>query len=490
MYFAACPAAARLRAQHCRGACSDAGSRAAFWIIVGAAAWCPRWTAAAPVEIPFAQAALFAAERPEVKACDGGLGPKCDNPYPAMFAWRYATNNLRLAVNALPESERRMHKSTVSWVALISEQVDAFFKQPTAETLANAVGNARQVFDSLKGWMATAAPSKMEVPDSASAGVGFLPGNRSLRVVADKAAKPAEAEVRLANGVEMPVLGFGTWQLVGQLAYEATLFALQTGYRHIDTAQAYGNEKEVGRALKESGVPRRELFVATKLSDPEDFEPQRLIARFEQQLQSLQVDYIDLYMLHSPGASVESTRAAWQVLELLYDSGVVRALGVSNFGRGELENLLSYARIPPVYVQNKFSIYNPGEQQVAHDSSLMGYLKTHGIAMMGYSVINPWPFLIPPMEDPHVLAISKRVGRTPAQVLHRWALQLGTAVIPKSGTAERILSNSQLFDFHLSEVDMRLLNGIVTLAESTLSKFAPAWVEDVYDLSAGVLSVA
>merc|ERR1711879_1095029 len=102
----------------------------------------------------------------------------------------------------------------------------------------------------------------------------------------------------------------------------------------------------------------------------------------------------------------------------------------------------------------------------------MGYARSKGIAMMGYSVINPWPFVLPPMQDPHVVAIAQRLGKTPAQVLHRWALQLGAAVIPKSGTAERILENARVFDFHLAEVDMRLLNGIVTMAESTVSTLA------------------
>jgi len=345
-----------------------------------------------------------------------------------------------------------------------------------------AVGNARQVFDSLKGWMAAAPPSVLDVPDDASAGVPFLPAGRSLRIVSNPATKAADAEVRLANGVEMPVLGYGTWQLVGKQCYEATLFALKAGYRHIDTAQAYGNEEEVGRALVDSGIPRHELFIATKLSEPGDYEPQRLLEQFLQQLQNLRVEYVDLYMLHGPAESPEATRASWSILEQLYKAGVIRALGVSNFGAKELTELLATAVVPPVYVQNKFSIYNPGEQQVTHDTSLMEYIKAKGIVMMGYSVINPWPFALPPLSDPHVLSIARRAGRTPSQVLHRWALQLGTGVIPKSGTAERILENSNLFDFHLSEVDMRLLNGIVTLTESSLSKFGPTWVENIYGI--------
>lgn len=144
----------------------------------------------------------------------------------------------------------------------------------------------------------------------------------------------------------------------------------------------------------------------------------------------------------------------------------------------------------PVYVQNKFSIYNPGEQQVNAKQSLMSFLHSNRITMMGYSVINPWPFAMPPMKDPHVLAIASRLRKSPSQVLHRWALQLGAGVIPKSGNAARIEENAQLFDFELSEVDMRLLSGLVTLSESTVSKVKPEWTEDVYQLGTGVRAVS
>eukprot|EP00438_Fugacium_kawagutii_P003997 Skav213108 [mRNA] locus=scaffold403:18449:19021:+ [translate_table: standard] len=178
----------------------------------------------------------------------------------------------------------------------------------------------------------------------------------------------------------MPVLGFGTWQLLGQTCYEATAHALHVGYRHIDTAQAYGNEAEVGRALVDSKIPRRELFVVTKLSNPGEYQAPQLLARFASQLRALQTDYVDLYMLHSPGPSKEATIAAWRAMEQLYHQGQIRALGVSNFGREDLESLLADASVPPVYVQNKFSIYSPGEQRIDTSRSLMGFLKEKGIA--------------------------------------------------------------------------------------------------------------
>jgi len=169
-------------------------------------------------------------------------------------------------------------------------------------------------------------------------------------------------------------------------------------------------------------------------------------------------------------------------MELLHDQGKVRALGVSNFGISELEELWSFARVKPVYVQNKFSIYSPGEQQVG-PTSVLPYARERGIQVMGYSVINPWPFLLPPMQDPHVLAVAARYGKTAAQVLHRWALQLGVAVIPKSATAARIEENAKLFDFELSEVDMRILNGLVCLSEAMLgAPPTPSWGDDVYGI--------
>jgi diketogulonate reductase-like aldo/keto reductase len=382
-----------------------------------------------------------------------------------------------------------MHKSTVALVAQISTELQAFFEQPTETTFMVAVSNARQVFDALSGWMSTSPPSSVEMDDGAAVGVPFLYGGQSMRILADPGAGPGDAKVRLANGVEMPVLGFGTWQLDDQACYEATMHALKVGYRHIDTAQGYGNEGSVGLALSDSGIPRRQVFLVTKLSDQGDYEPEALVRAFKNQLRALQTNYIDLYMLHSPGSTPELTRRAWEKLEELYRSGKIRALGVSNFNMQQLQELIDSVTIPPVYVQNKFSIYSPGEQQVNNDAALMSYLRGKGIVMMGYSVINPWPFIMPPMEDPHVLAIADRLGKSPSQVLHRWALQLGAGVIPKSGNPARIEENSKLFDFALSEVDMRLLSGLVTLSESTVSAVKPAWMEDVYDLGVGVRAV-
>eukprot|EP00747_Dinoflagellata_sp_TGD_P170227 gnl/TRDRNA2_/TRDRNA2_201243_c0_seq1.p1 gnl/TRDRNA2_/TRDRNA2_201243_c0~~gnl/TRDRNA2_/TRDRNA2_201243_c0_seq1.p1 ORF type:complete len:286 (-),score=42.41 gnl/TRDRNA2_/TRDRNA2_201243_c0_seq1:49-906(-) len=277
----------------------------------------------------------------------------------------------------------------------------------------------------------------------------------------------------------MPILGLGVWELHAA-AYQSVRWALDEGYRHIDTAQVYDNEHEVGRAIRDSGLSRELVFIVTKLGRFEQHADVRRI--FGEQLQKLGVDYVDLYMLHS---AHEERLAAWRELEALYDEGRIRALGVSNFNIEQLEELWQEARVKPVYLQNKFSIYEPGARDEARRSeSLMEWLVTHRMVMTGYSVIHPGHgSYLSPLDDPHVKAIASRLGRTPSQVLHRWLLQLGAAVIPRSTKRERIRENGQLFDFALAETDMRLLNGIASLAASSPGRRAPAWCEDIYGLS-------
>lgn len=243
------------------------------------------------------------------------------------------------------------------------------------------------------------------------------------------------------------------------------------------------NEREVGQAIKQSGVPRSEICLVTKLSMPNEYNVAR--RRFEQQLQILQVDYIDIYMLHSPGSSLESRQEAWRQLEELYDEGKIKALGVSNFDLPLLTELLGFARIRPVYIQNKYSIYHPGNGHEAMEAnSLMAWLQKEEIVMTGYSIIHPghMGFYLTPLQDPVVVSIAKRHGRTASQVLHRWLLQLGAAVIPRSTNYERIKENGDLFSFALTESEMRLLNGIVSMLRSTPARKTPVWLDDVYGL--------
>jgi len=291
----------------------------------------------------------------------------------------------------------------------------------------------------------------------------------------------------LANGVEIPLLGFGTWELpeLEGIAYRCTRWALDAGYRHVDTAQAYRNERAIGRALRDSGLPRDSYFITMKLSRADEFASLR--TRFDEQLIAMDLDHFDAYLLHTPGSSPDGWRTAWRQLEELYDEGRVRALGVSNFDATQLLELWEFARVQPVYVQQKFSIYHPGgieEARSTRGHSLMEQLSSHGLAVAGVSVVQPeHSGFLPPLGDPHVLKLAARIGRTPSQVLHRWLLQLGTVVLPRSRDREHIVENSQLFGFSLAESDMRLLNGIVSLAASSPGRRSPAWVEDVYGLS-------
>lgn len=420
------------------------------------------------VAVPFARAALWAAELQAIRPCDTGIGtPGCDNPYAAMAVWRYAINNLRLAVNGLPEKERIEQREVLQYIQQVAAAIAAFYRQPTAESFQVAVTSATSVFSALQGWLQAAPGTEIEVPPATPAASFGAPHGK------------IPTSVRLANGREMPLIGFGTWQILGQAAYDSTLTALRSGYRHIDTAQAYMNEREVGLAIRDSGVPRAEIFLATKCSEPDEYF--RIADRVEAQLAALGTDYLDLYMLHTPEGK-EAVEAAWRALEQLHARGKVRSLGVSNFGVAELEALLAFASIKPVYVQNKFSVYNPGEQQVG-PSSVLAYARNHGMQLMGYSLMNAWPFVLPPMEDPHVREIAARYQRSPAQVLNRWTLQQGVGVLARSTKAARIEENARILDFELSDLDMRLLGGLVTLSESLIgAPVSPVWADDVYSV--------
>lgn len=289
--------------------------------------------------------------------------------------------------------------------------------------------------------------------------------------------------------MQMPAVGFGTWKLEGAACYEAVRWALQAGVRHIDTGEAYQNEAEVGRALRDSGVPRTDVFLAVKATSVAMgmAEPSYLEAIFAGQLQALQTEYVDVYLLHAAGVKGEQFRAVWQGMEKLYDLGRARALGVSNFAVSELEELWQFARVKPAYLQNIFKVYKPGEQILtgaSPDGSVL-WAQRHGLAVVGYSVINSWPHMLPPLEDPHVLEVARARGRTPSQVLHRWALQHGLAVIPKASSDARVRENSLLLDFELTPADMALLDGLATLSESTETELRPGWSADVFGLHGG-----
>jgi diketogulonate reductase-like aldo/keto reductase len=248
---------------------------------------------------------------------------------------------------------------------------------------------------------------------------------------------------RLADGNEIPLLGLGVWQVENaQVCVDAVRSALELGYRHIDTAQAYGNEESVGQGLRESGVPRDEIFVTTKFY-PGQTDP---LAEAERSLERLGLDYVDLYIIHWPQGG---PTWAWPGMEAAREQGLTRSIGVSNFDAGELEQLLAVASSAPVVDQVQFSPYE-------YRRGLLEACRTHAIALEAYSPLGTGRHL----GSEAVLAIADRLGRTSAQVLLRWCIQHGVPVIPKSTHRERIAENANIFDFSLSDSDMAELDAL------------------------------
>jgi diketogulonate reductase-like aldo/keto reductase len=248
----------------------------------------------------------------------------------------------------------------------------------------------------------------------------------------------------LASGVEMPLLGLGVWQMAaGGETEQAVEWALEAGYRLVDTATMYRNEHSVGAALRRSGVPREQIFVTTKLPTPHTDAERQL----RKSLERLGLEYVDLYLIHWP-LPFGNTRV-WHALESLQERRLAREIGVSNFGAGRLEKLISRSGRAPAVDQVQFSPFH-------FRRALLEYCESQGIVLEAYSPLAQGSGT----GDPTVTAIAERLGRTPAQVLLRWALQHGAVVIPKSSRRERIVSNAQIFDFELGEDDMRLLDGL------------------------------
>ena len=248
---------------------------------------------------------------------------------------------------------------------------------------------------------------------------------------------------RLADGNEMPTLGLGVWQIPnGPECENAVRWALELGYRHIDTAQAYGNEASVGKALRDSGVPREEVFITTKFY-PAKKDPAR---EAEGSLRRLGVDQVDLYIIHWPQ---KGPTWAWPGMEQAREQGYARSIGISNFSDQELDQVLSVATTPPVVNQVQFSPFE-------YRRALLDACEQRGVALDGYSPLGTGRHLC----DAIVRDVAERVGRTPAQVLLRWCLQRDAIVIPKSTHRERIEENGQLYDFTLSDDDMAALDGL------------------------------
>jgi diketogulonate reductase-like aldo/keto reductase len=247
----------------------------------------------------------------------------------------------------------------------------------------------------------------------------------------------------LADGNEIPLLGLGVWQVPrGPETENAVRWALELGYRHVDTAQAYGNEESVGRALRDSGVPRDEVFITTK------FHPARQDAETEarRSLDRLGLDQLDLYIIHWPQGG---PTWAWPGMEGAQERGYARSIGVSNFSVSELDELMSVARTPPVVNQVQFSPFK-------NRRKLLEACEQRNVALEAYSPLGTGRHL----SDQRVRQIAERAGRTPAQVLLRWCVQRDVVVVTKSTHRDRIEENAKIFDFALSDEDMAALEAL------------------------------
>jgi diketogulonate reductase-like aldo/keto reductase len=258
------------------------------------------------------------------------------------------------------------------------------------------------------------------------------------------AAVTADGRARvLADGNQIPLLALGVWQIPdGPECENAVRWALELGYRHIDTAQAYGNEASVGRALRDSGVPRDEVFITTKFY-PNRKDPE---AEVQRSLERLGVDQVDLYIIHWPAGG---PTWAWPGMERARERGLARSIGVSNFSLAELDQLLSDIKTPPVINQVQFSPFQFRRR-------LLQACEERSVALEAYSPLGTGRHL----RDRRVRQIAERVGRTPAQVLLRWCLQRNLIVLPKSTHRQRIVENARIFDFTLSPEDMAALDAL------------------------------
>lgn len=249
----------------------------------------------------------------------------------------------------------------------------------------------------------------------------------------------------LLNGIEMPRFGLGVYKMTdSKQAIEAMVTALRAGYRAIDTASFYNNEREVGEAIRESGMNRQNLFITSKVWNNDQGYDETLRA-FEKSLQLMEVDYLDLYLTHWP--KPDTYQDTYRAIERLYDEKLIRATGVSNHEQHHLETLFAKANVKPMVNQIE---HHPYLTQVA----LREFCQSENIAVTAWSPLGRGRAL----EDPVIVKLAEKYHKTPAQIIIRWHLQNDTVVIPKSVTPSRIESNAHVFDFELEQLDMRMLD--------------------------------
>jgi 2,5-diketo-D-gluconate reductase A len=259
---------------------------------------------------------------------------------------------------------------------------------------------------------------------------------------------PAVPTVRLNNGVEIPQLGFGVFLVKPEECVEAVSTALEVGYRHVDTAQGYGNEKEVGEAVRRSGLPREEVFLTSKLDNSRQTRDE-ILRSFDETLAALGVDRIDLFLIHWPLPTVSDYVARWKVMEEIYAGGRVRAVGVSNFHEQHLRDVFAASELTPAVDQIEVQPY-------LTQDALRAFNRDHAIAIEAWSPLARGKVA----DDPVIRGIAERLGRTPGQVTLRWHVQRGDIVFPKSTHRGRIEENFAIFDFELDESDMAAISAL------------------------------
>lgn len=270
--------------------------------------------------------------------------------------------------------------------------------------------------------------------------------------------------ITLSNGVQMPQLGYGVYQVTQADCERCVLDALRVGYRSIDTAQSYFNEEQVGSAIKKSDVPREEIFLTTKVW-MEHYGYEATLASVKESLRKLQTDYIDLMLLHQPFADVYG---AWRALEELYEAGTVRAIGISNFYPDRMVDLASFARIKPMV--NQVETHPLNQQKEA-----MKWMQKYGVQIEAWAPLGEGRGQL--FAHPTLVAIGEKYGKTAAQVMLRWNIQRGVVVIPKSVHVERMEENFNIFDFELTTKDMDAIAAMDTATSSFFSHTDPGMVE-------------
>ncbi|SDZ91697.1 aldo/keto reductase [Microbulbifer marinus] len=265
--------------------------------------------------------------------------------------------------------------------------------------------------------------------------------------------------VTLNNGVEIPELGFGTaaigeWQQDNGYVTETILKAMSIGYRHFDTASVYGNERALGRAIKDSGLPRQELFITSKVWDTE--QGKETAAAFARSLERLELDYLDLYLVHWPVPAY--TRETWQAMEKLYEEKKVRALGLSNFRKSDIEQIATFAEVKPTCNQIELHPYLTQKEMVE-------YCKFHKIAVACWSPLGSgsWSGVETkdkPITDPVIVELAEKHGVSAGQIILKWNIQQHRIVIPKAESLDHIRANFLLTGFELSEEDIAAIDSL------------------------------